>query len=122
MVFSVAALKADGIIVLNRIKPHTDFRGTLGSGIQKMLTIGFGKQAGAANAHQAAAHVGHEIVIREFSKTILGRVSVLCGIAILEDQHHQTAEIHVLRPETLVRDENRLFEKARSLLAQSAFR
>src|SRR5580704_14216467 len=46
VVFSVAALKADGIVVLNRIKPHTDFRGTIGSGIQKMLVIGFGKQVG----------------------------------------------------------------------------
>ncbi len=121
VVFSVPALKADGIVVLNRIKPHTDFRGTLGSGIQKMLTIGFGKQAGASNAHRAAARVGHEIVIREFAKTILGRVPVLCGVAILEDQHHQTAEIEVLRPETLVRDEEILFEKARNLLARLPF-
>ena len=60
VVFSAAALRADGIVVINRIKPHTDFRGTLGSGIQKMLTIGFGKQIGAANAHRAAAHVGYE--------------------------------------------------------------
>jgi hypothetical protein len=60
-------------------------------------------------------------VIREFSKTILAKVPVVCGIAILEDQHHQTAEISVLRPETLVQDENKLFEKARSLLAQLPF-
>jgi len=39
VVFSAAALLADGVVVINRIKPHTDFRGTLGSGIQKMLTI-----------------------------------------------------------------------------------
>ena len=116
VVFSVAALKADGIVVLNRVKPHTDFRGTLGSGIQKMLTIGFGKQIGAANAHQAAARVGHETVIREFSKVILCSVPVLCAIAIVEDQHHQTADIEVLRPENIARDEGRLLEKARSLM------
>src|SRR5450631_3271259 len=116
VVFSVAALKADGIVVLNRVKPHTDFRGTLGSGIQKMLTIGFGKQVGAANAHQAAARVGHETVIREFSKVILSSVPVLCAIAIVEDQHHQTADIEVLRPENIARDEGRLLEKARSLM------
>jgi hypothetical protein len=116
VVFSVPALKADGIVVLNRIKPHTDFRGTIGSGIQKMLTIGFGKQVGAANAHRAAARVGHEIVIREFSKVILDRVPVLCGVAIVEDQHHQTADIEVLRSENIAREEERLFEKARSLM------
>ncbi len=116
VVFSVPALKADGVVVLNRIKPHTDFRGNLGSGIQKMLTIGFGKQVGAANAHRAAARVGHEIVIREFSKVILNSVPVLCGVAIVEDQHHQTADIEVLRPENIAREEERLFEKARSLM------
>ena len=116
VVFSVPALKADAIVVLNRVKPHTDFRGTLGSGIQKMLTIGFGKQVGAANAHRAAARVGHEKVIREVSLVILNRVPVLCGIAIVEDQHHQTSAIEVLRRETLVQEEERLFEKARSLM------
>jgi len=116
VVFSVPALKADGIVVLNRIKPHTDFRGTIGSGIQKMLTIGFGKQVGAANAHRAAARVGHEMVIREFSKIILNRVPVLCGVAIVEDQHHQTADIEVLRSENIASEEERLLKKARSLM------
>jgi Domain of unknown function (DUF362) len=118
VVFSVPALRADGIVVINRVKPHTDFRGTLGSGIQKMLTIGFGKQIGAANAHRAAAHVGHETAIREFANVILGNVRVLCGIAILEDQHHQTAELRVLRPDAIVSEEQVLLERARSLMPQ----
>jgi hypothetical protein len=121
VVLSVPALEADGMVVLNRVKPHTDFRGTLGSGIQKMLVIGFGKQVGASNAHRAAAHLGYEPVLREFAKTILGVAPILCGIALLEDQHHQTAEIEVLRPENIVRDEDRLFQKATSLLARLPF-
>lgn len=116
VVFSVPALRADGIVVINRVKPHTDFRGTLGSGIQKMLTIGFGKQVGAANAHRAAAHVGHEIAIRETAKVILGSVRLLCGIAVIEDQHHQTAELRVLRPDVIVDEEPVLLERARSLM------
>ena len=116
VVFSAAALRADGVVVINRIKPHTDFRGALGSGIQKMLTIGFGKQIGAANAHRAAAHVGYEAVIREFAGVALQKVPVLCGIAILEDQHHRTSEIKVLRPEVIVGEEQLLFEKSRSLM------
>lgn len=116
VVFSVPALRADAIVVINRIKPHTDFRGTLGSGIQKMLAIGFGKQVGAANAHRAAAHAGHEIAIREFAKVILAKVRVLCAIAIVEDQHHQTAEVRVLRPDAIVSEEYVLLERARSLM------
>jgi hypothetical protein len=121
VVFSVPALEADGIAVLNRVKPHTDFRGNLGSGIQKMLVIGFGKQVGANNAHCAAAHLGYEVVLRGFAKTILGSVPVLCGIALLEDQHHQTAEIAVLRKEDIVGEEDKLFQKAKSLLARLPF-
>jgi hypothetical protein len=109
------------VVVLNRVKPHTDFRGTLGSGILKMLTIGFGKQMGASNAHRAAARLGHELVIREFAKVILGAAPILCGVAIVEDQHHQTAEIEVIRPENIVHEEERLLGKARSLMASLPF-
>ena len=121
VVFSVPAFAADGIVVLNRVKPHTDFRGTLGSGIQKMLVIGFGKQVGANNAHCAAAHLGYEVVLRAFAKTILGAAPIFCGIALVEDQHHQTAVIEVIRPENIVREEDRLFQKAQSLLARLPF-
>jgi len=121
VVFSVPALAADGILVLNRIKPHTDFRGTLGSGIQKMLVIGFGKQVGAANAHRAAAHAGYEPVLRAFAKTILSSVPIFAAVALLEDQHHQTAVVEVIRPENIVHHENLLFQKAQSLLARLPF-
>jgi len=121
VVFSVPAFAADGVVVLNRVKPHTDFRGTMGSGIQKMLVIGFGKQVGANNAHCAAAHLGYEVVLREFAKTILGAAPIFCGIALLEDQHHQTAVIAVLRREDIVREEDKLFQKATSLLARLPF-
>lgn len=114
--FSIPALRADAIIAVNRIKPHTDFRGTLGSGIQKMLVIGFGKQAGAAATHRAAAHFGYETTLRESAQTILHNVPVLCGIAILEDQHHQTAELKVLPPENIADQEPSLLDRARSLM------
>src|SRR6202046_4129766 len=121
VVFSVPAFAADGVVVLNRVKPHTDFRGTLGSGIQKMLVIGFGKQVGANTVHRAAAHLGYEVVLREFARVILDKVPIFCGIALLEDQHHQTAEIEVFRPENIVREEAGLFKKAQSLLARLPF-
>ena len=116
VVFSAAALRADGVVIINRIKPHTDFRGTLGSGILKMLTIGFGKQIGAANAHRAAAHVGYEAAIRNSAKIALEKVRVLCGIAVLEDQHHQTSELRVLSPDAIVSEEQVLLERARLLM------
>lgn len=121
VVFSEAALQADRIVVINRIKPHTDFRGKLGSGIQKMLTIGFGKQIGARNAHAAASRLGHESVIREFAKVILANAPILCGIGIVEDQHHQTAEIEVIPKESIPAREEKLLSKAAALLARLPF-
>lgn len=121
VVLGAEACKADGLVVLNRVKPHTDFRGKLGSGIQKMLVIGFGKQAGAQNAHQAAAHRGYEVVLREYAQVILKVTPVLCGIALVEDQHHQTALLEVLRPENIAREEDSLFQKAESFLARLPF-
>lgn len=114
--FSVPALGADGIIVINRVKPHTDFRGKLGSGLQKMLAIGLGKQAGAASAHRAASRQGHEAVIRERAKIILASAPVLCGVAILEDQNHQTAELHVVPAGRILAEEDGLFAKASALM------
>ena len=54
-------------------------------------------------------------MIRDFAKVILGSVPVLCGVAILEDQCHQTAEIHVIPPENIPSEEDRLLERSRSL-------
>jgi hypothetical protein len=116
VLFSVPALEADAVIPINRVKPHTDFRGPLGSGVLKMLTIGFGKQAGANSAHRAVVRLGQENVVREFSRLILSTVPVLCGIAIVEDQRHQTAEIAVLRPDGMVSAEEQLLERSRQLM------
>jgi Domain of unknown function (DUF362) len=116
VLFSVPALEADAVIPINRVKPHTDFRGPLGSGVLKMLTIGFGKQAGANSAHRAVVRLGQENVVREFSRLILSTVPVLCGIAIVEDQRHQTAEIAVLRPDGMVSAEEQLLERSRHLM------
>jgi len=121
IVFSVPALQSDGIVVINRVKPHTDFYGTLGSGLQKMLAIGLGKHVGAANAHGAASRLGHEAVIRETAKVILEAAPVLCGVAILEDQHHQTADIQVIEADEIVERENALLAKARSLMPTLPF-
>lgn len=116
VVFSAAALDADAVAAINRVKPHTDFHGPMGSGIQKMLAIGFGKQVGANLAHQAAVHEGYLEAFREYARVALEKVPVLCGVAILEDQHHETADIEVLPRHEIVPGESRLIQSAAELL------
>jgi hypothetical protein len=122
VVFSRAALQADAVVVVNRIKPHTDFSGNLGSGIQKMLVVGFGKHVGAANMHRAASRYGHETVIRESAQVILKNVNVLCGIAIIENQLHQTSRLKALPPGDLMNEEAELFLESRASMARLPFK
>ena len=113
---SIEALNADGIIVVNRIKPHTDFYGTLGSGLLKMLVIGVGKHAGALAMHRAASRIGHERAIRGIAHTLIAQAPILGGIAILENQFHETARIVAVPRSEMEQAEEALLEEARALM------
>jgi len=113
---SVEALAADGILVVNRIKPHTDFRGTLGSGLLKMCVIGLGKRTGAAAMHRAASRIGHERSIRGMAGVLLRTAPILGGIAILENQFHETARLVAVPHAAMATAEEALLEQARALM------
>lgn len=113
---SVEALGADGILLVNRIKPHTDFYGAIGSGLMKMCVVGLGKQVGAAAMHTAASRIGHERAIRGMTNVLLQQAPVLGGIAILENQFHETARIVAITRNEMEQAEDALLVEARALL------
>lgn len=119
--FSAEALKADHIIIINRIKPHTDFSGSIGSGIMKMLVVGLGKRTGAANYHVSASRFGYEQVLRILARGLLGKVPLLCGLAVVENQFHETARVAVMDPTTLEATEEKLFLEAKALMPRLPF-
>jgi hypothetical protein len=98
------AARADGIIVVNRIKPHTNFRGPVESGLMKMLAIGTGKQAQAFAIHKIGAR-GLSDFMYGIGRAVMARAPVLAGVGIIEDACHATADIRVLTPPTLEQDE-----------------
>jgi hypothetical protein len=118
---SVEALGADQIILINRIKPHTDFFGALGSGLVKMSVIGLGKKVGAESMHRCASRFGYERVIREMARIALSESSVLCGVAILENQRHETAALQVIPADQIEAREGELLERARQLMPRLPF-
>jgi hypothetical protein len=118
---SVEALRSDGIVIINRVKPHTDFSGTHGSGVMKMIVIGLGKRTGAATCHGAAGRLGLERVIRGIARVTLRRAPILCGVAIVENQFHDTARIAVLHPAEIETREKELLEEARRLMPRLPF-
>ncbi|MBM3880003.1 MAG: DUF2088 domain-containing protein [Verrucomicrobia bacterium] len=110
------ALRADGLILINRIKPHTDFSGALGSGLLKMLVVGLGKHLGAAAFHRAASRLGYESVLRAAGQVLLDALPVWGAVAILEDQRHQLAQLTVVRREEFVAREESLCAEAKRLM------
>lgn len=121
VVCAEAALAADHILLVNRIKPHTDFGGALGSGLQKMLVVGLGKHEGAASFHRRASRNGYERILRESARVLLSTVPVLGGVAIIENQRHATARLEVVAASDLVRREEALCAEARELMPRLPF-
>lgn len=113
---SVEAMQADGVVVINRVKPHTDFYGEMGSGLLKMCVVGLGKRVGAATMHAAASAIGYEPAIRGIARVIERNAPIWCGVAILENQFHETARLEVVPRGQFEPAENRLFLEARRLL------
>lgn len=114
------ASKADGIVVINRVKPHTAFRGTVESGIMKMLAIGLGKQKGAETCHQLGfEHMGKHII--EMSTMILEKMPVLFGVATIENAFDKVASVEVLLPHEIEAKETELQKMAKSLLPKINF-
>jgi hypothetical protein len=106
----------DKIVVVNRIKPHTDFRGEIESGLIKMMVMGMGKHEGAMMAHRLTLKYGFPAVLSETGSIILNRLPVLFGIGIVENQNDETAFVDLLKPDEMVEKEQFLLRRARDLM------
>jgi hypothetical protein len=111
---------ADGIIVVGRVKPHTDFKGTIESGLMKMMVIGLGKQKGAEMIHRHRSE-GYHKILPEAARLILKQAKVLLGVAIVENAHHEIAVVKALPPNEIEREEKKLLEQAKTLIARLPF-
>jgi hypothetical protein len=108
-------------MVINRIKPHTDFAGKIGSGLIKMAVVGLGKRVGASNFHRAASHTGYEVSLRERFQVIAQETKFLGGLGLIEDQSHQTAHIEWVPNNSMVEREEALFKRASDLMPKIPF-
>ena len=115
------AAEADGIVPLNRIKAHTDFKGSIESGLLKMMAIGLGKQKGANMYHRAFFHHGFEHVILTVGSLMLDTGKVVFGVGLVENAHEHTARVAAMRPNDLIRRERELLVEAKSLMGRLPF-
>lgn len=114
------ASEADGILLFNRIKPHTSFRGPYESGLMKMMAIGLGKQKGAESIHHQSPAIMHELV-EEYGRTILENCPVLGGIAVIENAYDDTYLIKGLTPQEIIDEEPKLKEISYKTIAHLLF-
>jgi len=115
------ALEADGIFVVGRIKPHTDFKGEIESGLLKMMAIGLGNQKGAEMIHWHR-YDGYHRILPESGKLIADKTNIVMGLALMENAHHHTAMIKALLPEEFYEEELALLEKAKDMLPRLPFK
>lgn len=106
------AAEAGGIVLVNRIKPHTAFRGPYESGLMKMMAIGLGKQKGAETCHAAGFENMAENIPR-FAAAVLKNCNILAGIAILENAYDETREVIALAADEIPAKEPELLERAK---------
>ena len=109
------AAEADHIVLVNRIKKHTEFVHKFESGLLKMMAIGIGKQKGAAMYHQAMLTYGYANVIHAIAQQVMQHANILLGVGIVENGYGQTAKIGVCPCEKIEQQEFELLKLAKSL-------
>ncbi|MEH7335227.1 lactate racemase domain-containing protein [Neobacillus drentensis] len=109
------AYNADGIIVMGRVKPHTDFKNKIESGVLKMASIGMGKHKQALALHTYGIY-GISEMMPEVGKVAIANSNTLFGVAIVENAHEETAIIEAIEAEQIEERERELLKKAFNLM------
>ena len=115
------AAEADWIGVVNRVKPHTDFKGSIESGLFTMMTIGLGKWKGATQYHRANVNHGYETVITAVGREMLAKAPIGFGLGIVENGYDETGRIEAFNAAELEQGERRLLKDAREWMARLPF-
>lgn len=118
--FSRAALDAHTIIPINRVKPHTSFQGDVGSGLMKMLVIGFGKHIGASTIHQwGADQFSH--IIPKAAEFFIQSLPIAFGLAIVENAYGSPSLLEAIPADGIPMREKDLLKQARKEMARLPF-
>jgi hypothetical protein len=106
------AFEADHIVLINRIKKHTDFMGEFESGLMKLMVIGLGKIAGAGIYHQAMMSFGSSNVIAAGARHVLSKCNILFGVATIENGYGDVADVGVFPASEIEQKEKVFFSRS----------
>lgn len=114
------AWEADGIVVFNRIKAHTGFRGSIESGLMKMITIGLGKQHGASICHgDRPEHMSENI--RQIASCAIRQSHILFAVGVLENVYHRVSRIAAMEAADIEERECKLLLEAKAGMPRIPF-
>jgi hypothetical protein len=115
------ASQADGIVVVNRIKAHTEYTGPVESGWMKMLTIGLGKHQGALMAHRNAVQLTYSVAVVSVAREIIHKAKLLFGLGVVENAYDETAEVVAALPQDFEKTEHALLQHAKEIMPRVPF-
>ena len=115
------AQEADYIVLINRVKAHTEFTHDFESGLLKMMAIGMGKERGATLYHKAFMIHGYPKIILSVAERVMATGKVLFGVGIVEDAFCNTAAVEALPPERLLEGEKALLGLSKALSPRLPF-
>ncbi|WP_343207947.1 lactate racemase domain-containing protein [Anaerolentibacter hominis] len=111
------AYEADGVLLVNRVKPHTDFIAENESGLVKMVSIGLGNKTGATEVHKYGLAQSIPLVFKEAAK----QMPFIGGLAILENSKEETSILKAVKPENLLEEDAALLKTAHTLVPKLPF-
>ena len=119
--FDKHAHGADHVVVVGRVKPHTNFTGDIESGLMKMMLIGLGKHAGAKIYHRAIADFSFGQIVRSVAREVLAKCRIVAGLAIVENSYDETARIEAIAPDNFEDREKELLVLAKQWMPTLPF-
>lgn len=114
------ASKLDGVIVLGRIKAHTDLDGDIESGLHKMITIGLGNHKGAQVMHAMGLDKAVPI-LKSIARYALKHSNIIFGIGLIENAYDETCQIHFIPTDEIAEKEAELLKESKKLLPKFLF-
>lgn len=114
------AMESDGIVIFNKVKPHTDFRGPHESGLAKMIAIGIAKHKGAAMFHSFGFHRFAEL-IPPVAEQFVQKCPVAFGVGVVQNAYDDICRIEACTPDDMLDCDKRLLVEAKDRMAKFKF-
>lgn len=113
--FDKSALAADMVALINRVKPHTNFRGPIESGLCKMMAIGLGNHIGCSRLHEEPWRNLCDVIV-SVAEVVLAKANIGFGLAIVENAFHKPALIEALVKDEILTEEPKLQSKSKAMM------